>query len=69
MADMAQQGAARSAASSISIALCFAVAVLEGFDIQAIGVESVEQRLLDSIEAELSKSMSVIEGGQPTVGA
>ncbi|KQT98582.1 Fe-S cluster assembly protein SufD [Sanguibacter sp. Leaf3] len=37
--------------------------------IQAIGVESVEQRLLDSIEAELSKSMSVIEGGQPTVGA
>ncbi|MBI9115015.1 Fe-S cluster assembly protein SufD [Sanguibacter suaedae] len=31
--------------------------------IQEIGVPSVEERLLESIELELSKSMSVIEGG------
>lgn len=33
--------------------------------IHAIGVESIEARLLASIEAELSKSMSVIEGTAP----
>ncbi|PFG33391.1 Fe-S cluster assembly protein SufD [Sanguibacter antarcticus] len=31
--------------------------------IQAIGVSSIEERLLESIEAELAKSMSVIEAG------
>jgi len=34
----ATDAAARSSSSIVTIALCFAVAVLEGFDIQAIGV-------------------------------
>lgn len=38
MADIAQGPAARTMNATVSIALCFAVAVLEGFDIQAIGV-------------------------------
>lgn len=38
MADIAQAPAARAPNAAVSIALCFAVAVLEGFDIQAIGV-------------------------------
>jgi AAHS family 3-hydroxyphenylpropionic acid transporter len=38
MADLAQAPAARATNAAVSIALCFAVAVLEGFDIQAIGV-------------------------------
>jgi Fe-S cluster assembly protein SufD len=31
--------------------------------IHAIGVEAIEERLLESIEAELAKSMSIIEAG------
>ncbi|RPF21933.1 Fe-S cluster assembly protein SufD [Myceligenerans xiligouense] len=36
--------------------------------IQEIGVASVEERLIASIEAELEKSMSVIAGGGPSTG-
>lgn len=38
MTDLAPQAPARGNHALVSIALCFAVAVLEGFDIQAIGV-------------------------------